>query len=129
MPVNYARYPPDWKERRTRILHRDGHRCTRCGLPNYAVVNRKEEKIIAFAADHAAAKRIKKYLGGIVIVLTIAHLDWDETNWQVKDCRLQAMCQSCHFAHDKHNNQLRKQYGKYYQDKQTSLFKNQTLQV
>ncbi len=34
------------------------------------------------------------------VVLTIAHLDHDETNWDIKDGRLKAMCQSCHLQYD-----------------------------
>lgn len=34
------------------------------------------------------------------IVLTIAHLDHDEDNHNVKDERLKAMCQRCHLRYD-----------------------------
>lgn len=36
----------------------------------------------------------------IKVVLTIAHLDHDETNWDVKDERLMAMCQRHHITYD-----------------------------
>lgn len=36
----------------------------------------------------------------IKIVLTIAHLDHDESNWNVRDDRLKAMCQRCHLRYD-----------------------------
>jgi hypothetical protein len=36
----------------------------------------------------------------IKVVLTIAHLDHDETNMDVKDERLMAMCQLCHLRYD-----------------------------
>ncbi len=36
----------------------------------------------------------------IKVILTIAHLDHDETNWNVKDDRLKAMCQKCHLQYD-----------------------------
>jgi hypothetical protein len=34
------------------------------------------------------------------VILTIAHLDHDETNWKVSDDRLKAMCQKCHLDYD-----------------------------
>ena len=36
----------------------------------------------------------------VKVVLTIAHLDHDEGNHDVKDDRLQALCQKCHLAYD-----------------------------
>ena len=36
----------------------------------------------------------------VKVVLTIAHLDHDETNWDVKDERLKASCQICHLRYD-----------------------------
>lgn len=36
----------------------------------------------------------------VKVVLTIAHLDHDETNHEVKDERLMAMCQLCHLRYD-----------------------------
>lgn len=36
----------------------------------------------------------------VKVVLTIAHLDHDETNKDVKDDRLKAACQLCHLRYD-----------------------------
>jgi len=36
----------------------------------------------------------------VKVVLTVAHLDHDETNHQVTDDRLKAMCQLCHLRYD-----------------------------
>lgn len=36
----------------------------------------------------------------VKIVLTIAHLDHDETNYEVSDDRLKAACQLCHLRYD-----------------------------
>ncbi len=36
----------------------------------------------------------------VKVVLTIAHLDHDETNNDVADDRLKAMCQLCHLRYD-----------------------------
>ena len=49
------------------------------------------------------------------VVLTIAHLDHDEENWQVKDERLQALCQKCHLTYDapeKSRRRAKKKYNK-----------------
>jgi hypothetical protein len=43
--------------------------------------------------------RNAKWANGKVI-LTIAHLDHDEENHNVKDDRLKAMCQRCHLRYD-----------------------------
>lgn len=37
MPWDRSKYPPDWEERRARVLARAGHRCEACGVPNYSV--------------------------------------------------------------------------------------------
>jgi len=90
MPVNYEKYPPNWKtEIRPRILERAKHKCENCGVSNYI---RKDN--------------------GKRVVLTIAHLDHDESNWNVTDERLKALCQACHFRYDNKDNQRRKRYGK-----------------
>lgn len=90
MPINYEIYPPNWKtEIRPRILDRAKHCCEDCGVSNYSTKP-----------------------NGKRVVLTVAHLDHDETNWEVRDDRLKALCQSCHFRLDRKNNYHRKKYGK-----------------
>jgi len=101
-PCDYRRYPPDWSERRKRILLRAENRCERCGVGNGAVGVR-DKKGKWHSADQIAEGSL--YLDDmeykmIRIVLTIAHLDHDEENWNVKDIRLQALCQRCHLALD-----------------------------
>ncbi len=92
MPINKNRYPPNWDHISLRIRARDNFTCRHCG---------------ATAAD---------------AVLTVAHLDWDETNWQVQDDRLLTLCAACHLRYDQGNNQMRKTYGKYYRDNQLEIF-------
>lgn len=36
----------------------------------------------------------------VKVVLTVAHLDHDETNHSVSDDRLAALCQICHLSYD-----------------------------
>lgn len=47
------------------------------------------------------------------VVLTIAHLDHDEENHDVKDERLQALCQKCHLRYDTQEKMKRKAKKKY----------------
>ena len=89
MPCDYSIYPPDWPERRRRILERAGNCCEGCGLPNHSYVNRITRELCLQDEDEA-----------IKIVLTIAHLDHDPQNWNVEDERLRAWCQKCHNAYD-----------------------------
>lgn len=89
MPIDYKKYPKDWKETRERILKRAKNRCEckgECGLHHG---RRCVEK------NNLPAKWAKGK-----IVLTIAHLDHDEENHNVKDERLKAMCQRCHLRYD-----------------------------
>ena len=77
MPVNWAKYPKNWKEIRAHILERAGNKCERCGAVNYE--------------PHP--------ITGSKVVLTIAHLDNDTTH--NTDDNLEAMCQKCHLAYDR----------------------------
>jgi hypothetical protein len=86
MPIDYKKYPPTWKtEIRPRILQRANNCCEVCGVENYSKVKRREGSVFEYE---------------VKIVLTISHLDHDETNWDVKDERLKAMCQQCHLRYD-----------------------------
>lgn len=116
--IDYKKYPPNWKtEIVPRILKRANNKCEKCGLINKQDVWRgkiycriQNEKGIdkyGYKTFWFASKsdfiRSKKYLSEIRkvrVVLTIAHLDHDETNWEVKDNRLMAMCQMCHLTYD-----------------------------
>lgn len=90
MPIDYKKYPPNWKtEIRPRILKRANDCCESCGLPNGCYVNK-----------HSREMQLSDEEDSIRIVLTIAHLDHDEENWNVKDERLMAMCQKCHINYD-----------------------------
>jgi hypothetical protein len=85
MPCDYSKYPPDWPDRRKRILERAGDRCEwtdetgRC-----QAVDRKPHPVT-----------------GSLVILTIAHLDHDPENWNVTDDRLRALCQKHHLNYDR----------------------------
>jgi len=89
MPIDYKKYPPDWKETRARILKRADNQCEcqgECGLHH----DHRCTELNGMPAKWANGK----------VVLTIAHLDHDEENWGVDDSRLKAMCQRCHLRYD-----------------------------
>jgi len=123
MPIDYRNYPKDWKERRARAMRRASYRCEHCGVQNYSVVERGEGKAFTLLGQHhcytdARAKcnlmRENLHPKAIVIVLTLAHLDHDDWNHDVKDERLAVLCQRCHFQHDRSDNENRKKYGRHY---------------
>lgn len=129
MPIDYSKYPPNWKsEIRPRILARANNRCERCGAVNYSVGYMKDGKFWTFAkppyshpgkiSEYKAAREMIDHLNNwcnmeekyIVIVLTIAHLDHDEENHEVSDDRLQALCQRCHLKYDAKEKARRKKH-------------------
>ena len=110
MPIDYSKYPPGWFTRiRPEILERDNHQCKFCGLPNGAEVTRVKifnrvrwfPSFEAFLNSEFYSKNARyKILPTCKVVLTIAHLDHDESNWNIKMDRLAALCQRCHLVYD-----------------------------
>lgn len=81
-PERKALYPADWKAISLRKREAAGWRCEWCPAEN--------------AKPHPVT--------GSTVVLTVAHLDHDETN--VSDANLAALCQRCHLRYDaKHHAQ------------------------
>lgn len=121
MPCDYSKYPPDWKQRRERILKRAGNRCEFCNVPNHEWICRVQPKVIpghrkpkpddyyicTYYGDDAEARakwsaaNTPGFFGAVYIILTIAHLDHDPENWDVSDDRLAALCQRCHLDYDR----------------------------
>lgn len=115
-PENKAKYPKDWKAIRTEILERADHKCEKCGVENYAIIERGKaawgspvyritpEDGWRFASDGRPLPKendafsIRK----VKIVLTIAHLDHDPTNNGEPGDRpnLRSLCQRCHLRYD-----------------------------
>lgn len=95
MPVDYTKYPRNWlTEIRPRILKRDGHRCRHCGVANYARGHR--DGFGDFRPCDPCPHKVKQ----LRIVLTIAHLV-DKNPMACDDANLGALCQACHFRHDR----------------------------
>ena len=88
MPIDYSEYPANWKEIRERILSRAANCCEWCGAKNHE--------------PHPDT--------GSMVILTIAHLDHDKHNHEVKDDRLAALCQRCHLGYDRdHHVRMRRE--------------------
>lgn len=122
MPIDYKKYPKNWKtEIVPAVLKRANNCCERCGLPNYSIVygvkfkiqddnGRYKLKSIWFqnpsdalresGGDPSNGLENSRSVNQIKVVLTIAHLDHDETNHDVKLDRLAALCQQCHLRYD-----------------------------
>lgn len=82
MPIDYSRYPLNWKAIRADILRRAGNRCE--GSPKYP--------------DCRAENKKPHPVTGSKVVLTIAHLDHDVTHNGADN--LKAWCQRCHLTYD-----------------------------
>jgi hypothetical protein len=125
MPIDYSRYPPNWKkEIRPAILERANNCCEFCGNKNGSIVIVGQKKVKGrtrskhypsreaaeqdgccetWYSKYNSKRELVPYARGIYetkVVLTIAHLDHDEDNWEVKPERLAALCQLCHLQYD-----------------------------
>jgi len=76
MPINYKKYPSNWKQIRKEILERAGNCCELCGAENNKPHWKTKSKVI----------------------LTIHHIDYDITNNNYVN--LIALCQRCHLRLD-----------------------------
>lgn len=123
MPIDYRKYPPNWlSEIRPRIMKRANNTCEfdgcdfKHGEIIFAVKYRGRTQAWYRDFDEAEKHYPKSFESKrnrktgkveivpnpkkVKIVLTIAHLDHDETNVNVKDDRLKAACQLCHLRYD-----------------------------
>lgn len=113
MPIDYSKYPPNWKtDIVPAVIERAKGKCEWCEL-----ANKQEVYSVKFAirdqsgkykmqsiwfrnkmdAEREAGNRPIK---NVIVVLTVAHLDHDETNHHVELERLRALCQICHLRYD-----------------------------
>jgi len=124
MPVDYKKYPANWKtEIRPAILERDGNCCKFCGVENGRLIRRFgagvndweywPEGMMSVCYTEDGYKSIK-------IVLTIMHLDHDITNNDYSN--LAAGCQRCHLNYDKDHHAKSRQVTIGKKKKQIHLF-------
>ena len=122
MPIDYKKYPKNWlSEIRPRIMQRANNCCENenCDFKHLEEVwaVRYRGRTTGWFRDFDEANKmpksneikynskLKKNIPvpnpkKVKVVLTIAHLDHDETNLEVTDDRLKAMCQLCHLGYD-----------------------------
>lgn len=122
MPIDYKKYPPNWlKEIRPRIMLRANNTCECEGCDfkhleevwavryrgktigwfrNFDEANSEPKTIESKMNKKSGKVEIVPNPKKVKIILTIAHLDHDETNHDVSDERLRAMCQLCHLRYD-----------------------------
>lgn len=113
MPIDYKRYPANWKsEIVPAVLKRAEDRCECCNLLNKATVfaikldvkenGRYKQRSIWFTSENDAIRESYDYreVRKVKVILTIAHLDHDEENHDVSIERLKALCQLCHLRYD-----------------------------
>lgn len=115
--MDKSRYPPDWDERCERIIARDKV-CKHCD---------------AVSGDPLPGRIARAFVNGLFggtlqvgpnpyfVILTVAHLDRDENNWDVSDDRLATLCQQCHLRYDAPDNHKRRKYGRTSRDQQLSI--------
>lgn len=130
MPMQPDRYPPDWPERAQRIKERDGWTCRHCGA-RHDELGAHDDTGHWWAEDQLQADpaMVELLFGTVVVqtvqmkrvVVTVAHLDHDETNWLVSDDRLLTLCAACHLRYDADDNARRRKYGRNYRDNQLNL--------
>ena len=117
MPVDYSKYPPDWKSRiRPDILQRAHNRCEICGVENGSLVWRKR---VVMRFNYGPLGRGGVQMGQHVkVVLTIAHLDHNIKNNDYSN--LKALCQKCHPAldHEQHRRNAAAKRSKKRRDKE-----------
>lgn len=116
MPIDYKKYPANWKtEIRPAILQRANNCCEDCGAPNYALIyrpNKGKPEWFHAPEGHQADSMALDGVKFTKIVLTIAHLDHDACNHDVKPDRLKALCQRCHLLYDKEIHKNNRKYGR-----------------
>lgn len=103
MPINYKKYPPNWKsEIRPAALERAAHKCEFCGVTDKSLIHRygpSKSSWIYWPEGMEGEAWTLDGLKATKIVLTIAHMDHDVTNND--PANLKALCQKCHLGYDK----------------------------
>ena len=115
-------------------MARADNRCEHkaCRLRNHEIIKRSENnrqpsahewdmiKSSMSYGQYSFAGALKKY-GFTRIVLTIAHLDNDVQNWNVKIERLKALCQKHHLQLDQKLHTENRKYGRNFRNNNLKL--------
>jgi len=112
-------------------LTRANNCCEECGVPNYAIIYRPNKGKPEWELMPEGLLADAMALDGIKftkVILTIAHLDHDKINHEVKLERLKALCQRCHLRLDINHHVSNRKYGRNHKGKHqlTIDYKSQT---
>lgn len=118
MPIDYKKYPSNWKtEIVPKVKARDNNCCAFCGVRNYSVGyrigskfsptggNEMHDKAGNGELSYKEARALVTHCNEccedklIVIVLTVSHLNHDINDNDLSN--LKALCQKCHLDYDK----------------------------
>ena len=100
MPIDYSKYPPDWKERiRPEILKRAKYKCENCGAPHKSFRVDVSKGCVYYLNSEDAKQENKLGIKTTRIILTISHQDHNIMNNEYNN--LKALCQKCHLKYDK----------------------------
>lgn len=102
MPVDWTKYPKDWKQIALKIKDKADWHCKECGKPCRRIGESWEdfkaslppEWLDHFYGDNGKEKRQR-------FTLTVAHLDHQEHNCAEEN--LKALCSVCHLRYDQHH--------------------------
>jgi len=104
MPIDYSKYPDNWKTKiRPDILKRADNKCE--GSPGYPDCRADNYK------PHPDT--------GSKVILTIAHMDHEKRSNDYSN--LKALCQRCHLHHDRHQHTMNRKYGRNWKENQHKL--------
>lgn len=122
MTFRAERYPKNWRAIREGIVLRANNACEQCRAPNRELIVRGDadgrdagtymlphgEVHDAVSGEFLGYARGSEYEGSkfTEVVLTVAHVDHDESNNDPSN--LLALCQRCHFALDRADNDRRR---------------------
>jgi len=122
MPMNRKNYPKNWEEISAKVRERAGDHCETCGVENGKLIQRwktnpaRYRYLLDLPADlQEEALKMRRgtnargWWNPIKVILTVAHLDHDETNPHPDPKRLRALCQRCHLTYDREDNLRRRQ--------------------
>ncbi len=113
MPIQYSKYAPNWKsEIRPAVLARANNCCEEpgCGLRHkqYAYRALVDGQLQWFAFREQIPAGADIFKKGVKVIITIAHLDHNETDHSVTIDRLRALCQLHHLRYDKEEKKRRR---------------------
>jgi len=98
-PENKHKYPKDWKFISERIrFDRAKNKCEFCGITNGEKGARDKFGEWYSEQEIDGLNNTKDFPKIITIVLTVAHLNHDESDY--RDENLKALCQRCHLQYD-----------------------------